>query len=154
VAHRRSPVLRAALTPPQAALTSARTAANSIYCPPHLQAALDLQAGVLHAEDKDYPTAYSYFFEAFEGLSAQADAGALGALKYMLLCKVMLNLPEDVTALLGIKLAAKYAQMREVESMRAVARAHQNRDLAAFERALREYREGAASPRPLRQGRC
>jgi 26S proteasome regulatory subunit N6 len=47
---------------------------------------------VLHAEEKDYTTAHSYFFEAFEGLSAQGDGGALGALKYMLLCKVMLNL--------------------------------------------------------------
>jgi 26S proteasome regulatory subunit N6 len=76
----------------QAALTSARTAANSIYCPPHLQSALDLQSGILHAEDKDYTTGYSYFFEAFENLSAQDDSGALGAFKYMLLCKVMLNL--------------------------------------------------------------
>jgi len=76
----------------KAALTSARTAANSIYCPPSLQSALDLQSGVLHAEDKDYTTAYSYFFEAFESFSSQGDDAALGALKYMLLCKVMLNL--------------------------------------------------------------
>ena len=36
--------------------------------------------------------AYSYFFETFENLSSQDDPSALGALKYMLLCKVMLNL--------------------------------------------------------------
>lgn len=51
-----------------------------------------MQSGILHAEDKDYTTAYSYFYETFENLSAQDDPGALGALKYMLLCKIMLNL--------------------------------------------------------------
>lgn len=80
------------IDPAQAALTSARTAANSIYCPPLLQAQLDMQSGVLHAEDKDYKTGYSYFFEALEGLSSQDDPKATSALKYMLMCKVMLNL--------------------------------------------------------------
>ncbi|KAJ3511057.1 hypothetical protein NLJ89_g4317 [Agrocybe chaxingu] len=134
----------------KAALTSSRTAANSIYCPPHLQASLDLQSGILHAEDKDYTTAYSYFFEAFENLSAQGEESALGALKYMLLCKVMLNLPEDVNSLLTIKLALKYANMRDVESMRAIARAHQNRNLADFEKALREYKEELSSDPTIR----
>ena len=73
-------------------MTSSRTAANSIYCPPYLQAQLDLQSGILHAEDKDYTTAYSYFFETFENMSSQDDPNALLALKYMLLCKVMLNM--------------------------------------------------------------
>ncbi|KAG2337230.1 PCI-domain-containing protein [Suillus weaverae] len=130
------------LSKSKAALTSARTAANSIYCPPHLQAALDLQSGVLHAEDKDYTTAYSYFYETFENMSSQDDPAALNALKYMLLCKVMLNMPEDVTSLLSIKLAVKYAQLREIESMRAIALAHQNRNLADFEKALRDYKHG------------
>jgi len=134
----------------KAALTSARTAANSIYCPPHLQAQLDLQSGILHAEDKDYTTAYSYFFETFENLSSQDDPGALGALKYMLLCKIMLNLPEDVTSLLSIKLATKYAELRDVDSMRAIARAHQNRNLAEFEKALKDYKHELSSDPTIR----
>lgn len=44
--------------------------------------------------------------------------------------------------MLSIKLAAKYAQLREVESMRAIARAHQNRNLSDFEKALRDYKDG------------
>lgn len=80
----------------RAALTSARTSANSIYCPPLLQAALDMQSGILHAEEKDYKTAYSYFYETFEGYSSQEDSKAILALKYMLLCKIMLNLVSSV----------------------------------------------------------
>lgn len=138
------------LSKAKAALTSSRTAANSIYCPPHLQAALDLQSGVLHAEDKDYTTAYSYFYETFENMSSQDDPAALNALKYMLLCKVMLNMPEDVTSLLSIKLAVKYAQLREIESMRAIALAHQNRNLADFEKALRDYKHELSSDPTIR----
>jgi hypothetical protein len=51
---------------------------------------------------------------------------------------------------LSIKLALKYAQLRDVESMRAVARAHQNRDLAAFEQTLRDYREELSSDPTIR----
>ena len=47
-----------------------------------------------------------------------------------------------MTALLGIKLATRYAQLRDVESMRAIARAHKNRNLADFEQALKDYQKG------------
>uniref|UniRef100_A0A8C8SRP2 Proteasome 26S subunit, non-ATPase 11 n=1 Tax=Pelusios castaneus TaxID=367368 RepID=A0A8C8SRP2_9SAUR len=124
----------------RAALTSARTTANAIYCPPKLQAALDMQSGIIHAaEEKDWKTAYSYFYEAFEGYDSIDSPKAITALKYMLLCKIMLNTPEDVQALVSGKLALRYAG-RQTEALKCVAQASKNRSLADFEKALTDYK--------------
>jgi 26S proteasome regulatory subunit N6 len=125
----------------RASLTSARTSANAVYCPPLMQAGLDMQSGILHAEDKDYNTAFSYFIEALDGYSAQDETKkAIAALKYMLLSKIMLNLTDDVHQIMTGKLAIKYAG-RDIEAMKAVARAHSNRSLAEFEKALETFKE-------------
>lgn len=123
----------------RAALVAARSTANGIYCPPRLQASLDLQSGILHAQEKDFKTAYSYFYEAFEGYDgASLPTHAIGGLKYMLLCKVMLNEASDVNAVVSGKLALRY-NGREIDSMRAVAAASQHRSLAELHTALKDF---------------
>ncbi|KAK6060260.1 PCI domain protein [Cooperia oncophora] len=124
----------------RASLTGARTTANAIYVQPRMQAALDLQSGVLHAADeKDFKTAFSYFYEAFEGYdSVDEKSLALLSLKYMLLCKVMLDVPDDVNTLLTGKLALKYSGS-DLDAMRAIAAAAKKRSLADFNTAFGAY---------------
>ncbi|KAI9816081.1 MAG: 26S proteasome regulatory subunit rpn6 [Thelocarpon impressellum] len=129
----------------RAALTSARTSAASVYCPPRLQAGLDMQSGKLHAEDRDFNTAFSYFIEALEGYQGQDEGGlAASAFQYMLLCKIMLNAVDDVNSLMTSKNALKHGG-KPLEAMKAVARAHSDRSLEAYERALSDYRHELGS---------
>ncbi|XP_017485761.1 PREDICTED: 26S proteasome non-ATPase regulatory subunit 11 [Rhagoletis zephyria] len=125
----------------RAALTSARTTANAIYCPPKVQGALDLQSGILHAADeRDFKTAFSYFYEAFESYDSVDNAKALTGLKYMLLCKIMLGQSEDVNQIVSGKLAITYSG-RDIDAMKAVAEASHKRSLADFQDALKDYKK-------------
>ncbi len=57
----------------KAALTSVKTVANSIYVVPLLQAEIDYMSGLIAVDEKDYATAYSYFYETFEGYRSLND---------------------------------------------------------------------------------
>lgn len=115
-----------------------RAAANAVYVPPGTQAELDTQSGLLHAEEGDHVTAYSYFYEAHEAYAALGSPRAPAALKYMLLSRVMRGEAGEVEALAGAKAGAA-AGCRDVEAMRAVARAYASRSLHGFQAALDEY---------------
>eukprot|EP00002_Diphylleia_rotans_P040731 TRINITY_DN972_c0_g5_i1.p1 TRINITY_DN972_c0_g5~~TRINITY_DN972_c0_g5_i1.p1 ORF type:complete len:424 (-),score=121.19 TRINITY_DN972_c0_g5_i1:266-1537(-) len=119
-------------------LTAARTCANGIYCPPSLQAQIDMQSGILNAEEKDFKTAYSYFYEAHENFASMNDDRARSSLKYMLMCKIMTNNHEDVQAIINGKLALKYSGP-EMDAMKAICDAHTKRSLQLFEEALVVY---------------
>lgn len=124
----------------KAALTAAKTNANAIHCPPLLQADIDLWSGIVCAREKDYRTAYSYFYEAFEAFnSADKEQEARSSLKLMLLSKIMHNRPKETAAIINSKSGLKYAGV-EIDAMAAVAAAHQERSLKKFEAVLEQYK--------------
>jgi len=127
-------------------LTGARACANSTYCPPMLQAEMDMLAGTLCAEESDFKTGFSYFYEAFEcnnQFGEEGDDGnqnAVLCLKYMLLCKIMLKQKDEVNNIINGKYAVKY-QGVNMEAMGAIATASNERSLQKFEKALDDFDE-------------
>lgn len=104
-----------------------------------------MQSGMLHAEDKDFNTAFSYFIEALEGYSSQDDdEKAMSALQYMLLCKIMMNAVNDINSLLASKQAQKYGGPR-LEAIKAIGKAHNHRSLEEYEITLQTYRNELGS---------
>ncbi|KAK9172188.1 PCI domain protein [Cryptosporidium meleagridis] len=122
----------------KAALTAARTNANSIHCPPLLQADIDLQSGIILADEEDFKTSFSYFYEAFEAFNIANDERALQSLKYMLLSKIMSQQTNNLASLLSGKNKVKF-QMREIEALKMVASCCENRSLSMFEDVLKNY---------------
>lgn len=57
----------------------------------------------------------------------------------MLLSKIMLRSPDDVSSIMSGKLAVKYAG-RDLDAMKAVAEASHRRSLADFQAAVKKYR--------------
>lgn len=93
---------------------------------------------------------YSYFFEALEGLSSQDDPKATLALKYMLLCKVMLNLVRPVSSLVLARLALTFAAPSSLllPTHRAAPSSHSRKTFSLLSRA--SWRSAMPVPRSRR----
>lgn len=93
----------------KAALTAVKTTANSIYVVPMLQAEIDMMSGLIAADEKDYNTAYSYFYETFEGYRSMNEITLAGnAFKFMLFSKVMGRSPDDAMNLINSSISLKF----------------------------------------------
>jgi len=124
----------------KAALTAAKTNANAIHCPPLLQAEIDLWSGIIAAREKDFRTGYSYFYEAFEAFNAaDKTLKAKENMKLMMLTKIMMNRPQETKAITSSKSGLKY-DGPQIEAMKAVAAAHEERSLKKFEAVLQQYK--------------
>ena len=127
----------------RAALTSARTFANSMYTAPIIQASLDMQAGLLHAEEFDFKSSFSYFIEALDNyVNSQQDPRGIQSLKYLLLCKIMIGQPEEVEVILNGKLGQYYPMNRNFEAILAVSKSCIEKSLKSFETVLQSYPQG------------
>ena len=125
----------------KAALTAVKTTANSIYVVPALQAEIDMMSGLIATDEKDYTTAYSYFYETFEGYRSLGENDkAAHAFKFMLFSKIMNKQSEDALNLLNSAVALKY-QNRHSEAMKEVAQANKQQNLLAFERCKEHYKQ-------------
>ncbi|CCI45149.1 unnamed protein product [Albugo candida] len=122
----------------KAALTASRSISNAIYVVPKTQAQIDMMSGILHAEEYDYKTSYSYFFESFEALAQLNEPSALLCLKYMLLCKIACGDAHEVNSVINGKQAAKYSGI-DIEALQAVAKAHEKRSLELFQETTSKY---------------
>ena len=93
----------------KASLTAVKTTANSIYIVPLLQCDIDMMSGLIAADEKDYTTAYSYFYETFEGYRSMNEHLMAGvAFKFMLFSKIMNKQPNDAINLMNSSLSLKY----------------------------------------------
>ncbi|EZG43646.1 putative 26S proteasome non-ATPase regulatory subunit [Gregarina niphandrodes] len=139
-------------------LTAAKANGNAINCPPNLQADIDLVAGSLHAEEGDFRTAYSYFYEAFDALihlqqqqkKTTIEDKAASAFKYMILCRILTGhllstdlstITRGLTGANANSSTSNILDRPDVKSLLKIAKAYENKNLEEFELAIKNNQD-------------
>ena len=97
-------------------------------------------SGLIACDEYDYNTAYSYFYETFEGYRSMLDGRAGEAFKFMLFSKIMNKQSSDALSLINSAIALKY-QGKAVDAMKEVAQASKTQNLLAFEKCKDHYKD-------------
>jgi 26S proteasome regulatory subunit N6 len=96
-------------------------------------------SGLIAADEKDYKTAYSYFYETFEGYRSMNQMDSAGhAFKFMLFSKIMDRNSGDALNLINSSVSLRF-QNRHVEAMKEVAQASKNQNLLQFSKCATAY---------------
>ncbi|KAI5180123.1 26S proteasome regulatory subunit N6 [Nematocida sp. AWRm80] len=93
----------------KSSLTLSKSTSTFVYCPPLLQAKMDLLSGIYSADEREYKTASSYLLEALDGFSVgQNTQMVIKCARYLVLMKILSNKTNEMKALLTNKLIAPY----------------------------------------------
>ncbi|ADM11817.1 26S proteasome regulatory complex component [Encephalitozoon intestinalis ATCC 50506] len=126
----------------KSSLTSARVLAVSAYCPPQLQAQIDLLSGIYICDERNYGVASSYFIEALEGFTlGKMDPEACISLRYLILSKIMANKREEINTVMKNKSTLKHLGDEIIRVLLKVSNSFANRDLKSYTNVLQEYSE-------------
>lgn len=127
----------------KAALTMARAAANSVYVAPLLQAEIESSAGMIHLAEKDFPIAFSYFYEGFEAFHQNADSDrASRNFNYLLLSKIMLDSVDDAEGLVNGRYGQIYGHYSKTANfMSQVLGAYKQKSLVQLSTILMENKD-------------
>ncbi|OAG28872.1 26S proteasome regulatory subunit N6 [Nematocida displodere] len=114
----------------KSALTLSRSTSTLVYCPPFLQAKMDLLNGIYLADEKDYKTSTAYLLEALEGFSlSQNQEMVVQCARYLLLMRIMENKSGEARTLLTHKLISPHKKDKCLQILGSVNECVSDRNL-------------------------
>ena len=127
----------------KASLTGVKTLVTKVYIEPKLQANIDMHAGVIAAQEKDFNLAFSYFFEAFDVFNIpniKKKNKARRNLLYMILCKIMSGKLDEINNIVLNKNTREYLG-KEVEALRAIEAAVKESSIKILQEQIQKYKD-------------
>lgn len=120
----------------KSSLTLSKSTATFVYCPPFLQAKIDLLSSMYAADEKEYSISTGYIIEALDGFSLSHDAQmTVLCCRYLLLIKIMNGKAVEIESLMQHKDA--FVAHREDPSIRMLCSIGK----CVIERDLRKCRD-------------